>query len=364
MVCRAPERRSSTASPIHGAFRAAVLGPSFTTGTSASARSFRAPFTGLLDVWLQPFRNDHPIDEKPFDCRDVYSVATVRSPVNGAQGGYCLAPGKPAVNGGPTTALRESPVNGAGQLGCAAPKLVNGVGWRRTTLLSFIAVVSLALPVRAADPPAADKPIHPSVDGKPSYEPQGATATPKVDAHWDRYHDYTAATQLLQQLAKGVSRSGAARQSGQIVRQPADVGADDHQFQNRATTQSPTSTSRPSGSTAASMPTKSKPAKSCSTRPGICWKCTTTRRWCGDLVDERTFYLMPMMSPDSRDAHFYEPNSTHSPRRPAPDRRCSRRRGRRKRSARRSGSRRQYDRNARPRSERPLEARSRFSASA
>ena len=32
------------------------------------------------------------------------------------------------------------------------------------------------------------------------------------------------------------------------------------------------------------------------------------------LLDERTFYIMPMMSPDSRDAHMYEPNSTHSPR--------------------------------------------------
>ena len=32
------------------------------------------------------------------------------------------------------------------------------------------------------------------------------------------------------------------------------------------------------------------------------------------LLDERTFYIMPMMSPDSRNAHMYEPNSTHSPR--------------------------------------------------
>jgi hypothetical protein len=32
------------------------------------------------------------------------------------------------------------------------------------------------------------------------------------------------------------------------------------------------------------------------------------------LVDERTFYMVPMMSPDSRDAHMYEPNTTSSPR--------------------------------------------------
>lgn len=32
------------------------------------------------------------------------------------------------------------------------------------------------------------------------------------------------------------------------------------------------------------------------------------------LLDERVIYLMPMMSPDSRDAHMYKPNTTHSPR--------------------------------------------------
>ena len=32
------------------------------------------------------------------------------------------------------------------------------------------------------------------------------------------------------------------------------------------------------------------------------------------LVDERVFYIMPMLSPDSRDAHLYQPNTTHSPR--------------------------------------------------
>jgi len=32
------------------------------------------------------------------------------------------------------------------------------------------------------------------------------------------------------------------------------------------------------------------------------------------LVDERTFYLLPMMSPDGRDWHMHAPNSTNSPR--------------------------------------------------
>ncbi|MCM8541649.1 MAG: hypothetical protein NE328_15375, partial [Lentisphaeraceae bacterium] len=33
-----------------------------------------------------------------------------------------------------------------------------------------------------------------------------------------------------------------------------------------------------------------------------------------NLLTERTFYIMPTMSPDSRDAHLTEANTTHSPR--------------------------------------------------
>ena len=32
------------------------------------------------------------------------------------------------------------------------------------------------------------------------------------------------------------------------------------------------------------------------------------------MVDERVFYLAPMMNPDSREAHFYQPNNRHKPR--------------------------------------------------
>ena len=112
------------------------------------------------------------------------------------------------------------------------------------------------------------------------------------------------------------------------------------------------------------MPTKSKPPKSCSTRPGICWKCTTACRTIAQLVDERMFYLMPMMSPDSRDAHIYEPNTHAQPaHRPAP----RRRRPRRRRVDDEPRDDLDGDGNITemrsPRSERPLQARPRFSGS-
>ena len=47
---RLAERCRGAASPIHGASRAAVIAPSFMTGSGAKAGFIVAPFTGLLDV--------------------------------------------------------------------------------------------------------------------------------------------------------------------------------------------------------------------------------------------------------------------------------------------------------------------------
>ena len=37
-------------------------------------------------------------------------------------------------------------------------------------------------------------------------------------------------------------------------------------------------------------------------------------RFIQQLLSQRVFYILPSLSPDSREAHFYRPNSTHSPR--------------------------------------------------
>ena len=44
----APKELTKCASPVHGAFREAVLGPPFTAGFGGESRISRAPFTGLL----------------------------------------------------------------------------------------------------------------------------------------------------------------------------------------------------------------------------------------------------------------------------------------------------------------------------
>src|SRR5438309_10101838 len=81
--------------------------------------------------------------------------------------------------------------------------------WRGAYILALTFITALI--ARGEDAPPTNPPPktnsgapvhHPSLDGALPYQPQGATATPKVEAHWDRYHDHAAASKLLQELAK------------------------------------------------------------------------------------------------------------------------------------------------------------------
>ncbi len=157
--------------------------------------------------------------------------------------------------------------------------------------------------------PAADDVDHPNVFGKLPYQPQGGTATPKVEAHWDRYHDYAAATKLLQDLAR------AFPERARLISLGKSYG--NRQMWVLEITNSKTG---PAGDKPAMWIDGGIHANEIQASEVVLYtasyllemydRAPTVKR----LVDERTFYLMPMMSPDSRDAHLYEPNSTHSPR--------------------------------------------------
>jgi hypothetical protein len=141
------------------------------------------------------------------------------------------------------------------------------------------------------------------------YQPAGAPADPKVPARWNRYHDYTEASNLLAELAKAhperarlesLGKSYGGREmwvltvtnfgGGPIHARPAfwiDGGIHANEIQ----------------ATEVVLYTG--------------WYLLETYERQGAirrLLDERVFYLMPMLSPDGRDAHFYKPNTTHSPR--------------------------------------------------
>jgi hypothetical protein len=143
----------------------------------------------------------------------------------------------------------------------------------------------------------------------PEYIAQGAPGHPKVAASWNRYHRYAEATKILEDLAmaypdlcrlSSLGTSYGGRQMWVLTITNFNVGE----------------TNKKTGmwidggihaneiqATEVVLYTAWFLAESFGKSPFI------TR-----LLDSRTFYLMPMMSPDSRDAHFDEPNTTHSPR--------------------------------------------------
>ena len=144
---------------------------------------------------------------------------------------------------------------------------------------------------------------------KPIYQPVGAPADPRVPAQWNRYHDHAAATVLLKQLAQtfpdlcrleSLGFSHGKREMwllsitnsrvGKELEKPAfwiDGGIHANEIQG------PEVALYTAWYLLESYGRQEFPTK---------------------LVNERVFYLVPMMSPDSRDAHMHEPNTTHSPR--------------------------------------------------
>ena len=146
-------------------------------------------------------------------------------------------------------------------------------------------------------------------DAVSSYQPAGAPADPKVPVRWNRYYDYAEATELLRtfvserkELAQleslGKSHGGrdiwlltiCNSRTGKHQDKPAfwiDGGIHGNEIQ----------------STEVTLYTA--------------WyllEMYGRSEFITRLVEERTFYMVPMLSPDSRDAHMHGPASTHSPR--------------------------------------------------
>jgi len=168
-------------------------------------------------------------------------------------------------------------------------------------MLRFGSIGLVLLVLTAATAPGGTKP-------KP-YQPMGAPADPKVAAHWNRYHDYAEATALMKQMV------AAHPDRAQLSSLGKSYGEREMWLL--------TITNRKTGDD------RSKPAfwidgaihaneiQGTEVTLYTAWYLlemygrhdAVTR-----LVDERAFYMVPMMSPDSRDAHMYEPNTTSSPR--------------------------------------------------
>ncbi len=141
------------------------------------------------------------------------------------------------------------------------------------------------------------------------YPTMGAPADPKVEVHWNRYHDHARMSELLAEMAaafpdlcrlESLGPSYGGREmwvlsisnfaQGDVTRKSGfwiDGGIHANELQG----------------------------------PEVvlytAWyllEMYGRNEFITGLLDERIFYLLPQLSPDSRDAHMYEPNTTHSPR--------------------------------------------------
>ncbi len=175
--------------------------------------------------------------------------------------------------------------------------------------LTLLCILHFAvLNLQFAISPTHAQPLAPPANPK-IYQPAGAPADPKVNVRWNRFYSYAEATEILQQFAKAhperckLESLGKSQQNrelwlltltnpktGDAATKPAfwiDGGIHANELQ------------------AVEVPLYTA------------WyllEMYGRNEFITRLLDERAFYIMPMMSPDSRDAHMFEPNTTHSPR--------------------------------------------------
>ncbi|MFQ5844798.1 MAG: M14 family metallopeptidase, partial [Planctomycetota bacterium] len=141
------------------------------------------------------------------------------------------------------------------------------------------------------------------------YQPMGAPVDPRVEARWNRYHDYAEATRLLKALAQAhprrcrlqsLGRSYGGREMWLLTVANLDAGGVDQ---------------RPAFWIDGGI--HANEVQGVEVVLYTAWfllESDGRNEFVSRLLRERTFYLLPMLSPDSRDAHMHEPHTTHSPR--------------------------------------------------
>jgi hypothetical protein len=182
-----------------------------------------------------------------------------------------------------------------------------------SSLSGCATLLTVALPLLASPGTALAQeapPAEAQAEPKIRYSAIGSPANPKVDVRWNRYHDYAEATAILERLAAAYPEYTKLQSLGESYE-----GRKMHLL----------TIADPEGS----EPIDRRPAfwidagihaneiQVVETALYTAWWLLEMRdesEFVQRLLRERTFYILPMMSPDSRDAHMYEPNTTHSPR--------------------------------------------------
>ncbi len=148
---------------------------------------------------------------------------------------------------------------------------------------------------------------------KSVYQPVGAPADPKVDVRWNRFYNFSDASNILKQIAKAHPKLAKLQSLGK------SYGKRDMWVMTITNF-----VKRPKKEQQRATPAfwidggiHANETQSVEVTLYTAWYlCEMYGRseFITRLLDERVFYIAPMLSPDARDAHMNEPNTTHSPR--------------------------------------------------
>ncbi|QGJ69820.1 putative carboxypeptidase [Planctomycetales bacterium 10988] len=148
-----------------------------------------------------------------------------------------------------------------------------------------------------------------SAEETPAYRPIGAPMNPKVEVSWNHFYNYEEATQILKKLAEAHPERMKLTTLGKSYGEREMWLATVTNFQEGKADQKP-AFYIDGGIHANEIQTVEVVLYT------IWYLCEAEEDspFLQTLLKERTFYCVPMMSPDSRAEHFNQPNTTHGPR--------------------------------------------------
>lgn len=176
------------------------------------------------------------------------------------------------------------------------------------TAIGLSVLLSMAFSTNAAPKASPKQPLKAS-----TYQPVGAPADPKVDVRWNRYYNFAESTNILKQIVKAHPKLAKLRSLGKSFGKRDMWVITVTNFEKRKTEaqQEATPAFWIDGGIHANE------IQSVEVTLYTAWYlCEMYGRndFITRLLDERVIYIAPMLSPDSRDAHMNEANTTHSPR--------------------------------------------------
>jgi len=182
---------------------------------------------------------------------------------------------------------------------------------RNATLWIASAALWLILPGLHAGgaEPSRDKPSAEKRAGAVPYHAAGAPADPRVPARWNSYHDYAEATKLLQAMAAARPKLARLTSLGHTY------GGREMWVLTITNFERGEDRTKPAFYLGGAIHANEIQATEVALYTA--WyllEMHGRNEFIAQLVDGRAFYVVPMLSRDSRDAHFHRPNSANSPR--------------------------------------------------